>query len=343
MSKTLAGFLLLLSSLGFLYAQDEGAVVFMYHRFGDDRYPSTNIRLEQFDAQLDYLQKKGYSVWPLSKIVRHIKEGRPLDEKTVALTIDDAYTSVYANAHERLKAKGYPYTVFVNTSSVDVGSKNYMTWDQMRIMQKEGAEFANHSSTHDYLMPKESDEEAEWQERVKREIEHAQKRLHEELGESTNENPRLLSYPFGEYTLKSAEFIESLGYIGVTQSSGPIGQSTDTKAVPRFPMSESFADMEGFLVKLNTLAFPIKEATPKEPMVVKSQNPPSLKLSFERPIKNMGCYNARGEAIDVRWVSDTEALIQAKERLEAPRDKYTCTAPAQDGRWYWYSHLWIIK
>ena len=36
------------------------AVVFMYHRFGEDRYPSTSVRIEQFEAHLGYLEEAGY-------------------------------------------------------------------------------------------------------------------------------------------------------------------------------------------------------------------------------------------------------------------------------------------
>lgn len=33
------------------------AVVFMYHRFGEDSFPSTNIRVEQFEEQLEFFFK----------------------------------------------------------------------------------------------------------------------------------------------------------------------------------------------------------------------------------------------------------------------------------------------
>ena len=39
------------------YAADH-AVILMYHRFGENDYPSTNIRLEQFDAHLEILNVK---------------------------------------------------------------------------------------------------------------------------------------------------------------------------------------------------------------------------------------------------------------------------------------------
>lgn len=34
------------------------ANIFVYHRFGDDRYPSTNISIDVFAAQLQLLKEK---------------------------------------------------------------------------------------------------------------------------------------------------------------------------------------------------------------------------------------------------------------------------------------------
>ncbi len=36
-------------------AADNGAVILLYHRFGEDSLPSTNVRLDQFEAQLAVL------------------------------------------------------------------------------------------------------------------------------------------------------------------------------------------------------------------------------------------------------------------------------------------------
>lgn len=332
---------LLLTAILPVFAKSE-AVVFMYHRFGESKYPSTNIKPEQFEAHLSYLEKNGYNVWSLSKIVNYMLEGRAIPSKTVALTIDDAYKSIYTEAFLRLKEKKFPFTVFVNTASIDSKSKNYMSWDEMREMKLFGAEFANHSITHDYMLPKKSEDREQWQERIKNELEGAQKRLQEELGRDTNENPKIFSYPFGEYSEQTAEFIENLGYIGVTQTSGAIDVHSDTKALPRFPMAEAFADMDSFVLKLKTLPFPIKEISPKEPLV-SSKNPPMLTMELSHPVKNLKCYLSNGEALSIEWISETKVSVSAKKRLESPRDKYTCTAKVNKDRWYWYSHLWIVK
>ena len=96
-SRFLAMSVLLLSFLVPAFAADH-AVILMYHRFGEDRLPSTNIRLDQFDAHLEKLSNGNYSVWPLTKIIDHLQKNMPLPDRTVAITIDDAYLSAFTEA-----------------------------------------------------------------------------------------------------------------------------------------------------------------------------------------------------------------------------------------------------
>src|SRR5437762_8991612 len=72
-----------------------GAVIIQYHRFGEDDVPTTNIRLAQFEAHLAELKKSKYTVLPLADVIAALREGRALPDRTVAITIDDAYTSAY--------------------------------------------------------------------------------------------------------------------------------------------------------------------------------------------------------------------------------------------------------
>ncbi len=318
------------------------AVVFMYHRFGETTHPSTNITIEQLEFQLDYLEENNYNVWPFSKIIKYLSEKKTLPPKTVALTIDDAYISTYTKAYPMLKKKNFPFTVILSTNPVDNKSSFYMSWDQMREMQKNGVEFANHSLTHEFLLQREDETIQEWKKRMTLEIQEAQSRIQEELGEDTNEDPRIFSYPFGEYDIKTTELLKELGYIGVTQTSGPIGEDSDLQRINRFPMAEAFATDEGFITKLNTIPMPIESISPKEPLIIK-ENPPKLYIKLKRPIEDVNCYLSSGDKIELKWLSSSEFEISADRELEPPREKYTCTAQTEDGKWYWHSHLWIVK
>ncbi|WP_428739711.1 polysaccharide deacetylase family protein [Sulfurimonas sp.] len=307
---------------------DTHAVVFTYHRFGNDKYPSTNISKEQFKEQLEYLHRNNYNVLKLSTIINLLKQNKELPPKSIALTMDDAYKSVYTVAFPMLKEYNYRCCVFVNTQPIDRLSKNYMSWDEMREMKKYGVEFANHSFSHPYLIQK--------KDILDKEIKQAQKRLHEELGDDTNENPKMFSYPFGEYDTDIQQYLQKNGYIGITQTSGVLYKE-NLHEIPRYPMSEKFATKQGFQLKLNTLPLPIESVKADE-----TQTPPSLQIKLKKHL-NIGCFLSSGEMIDVTWKDETTFQIQAKEKFTSRREKYTCTAKAQKGKWYWFSYLWVDK
>jgi len=107
----------------------DSAVVLMYHRFGEDRYPSTNIRIEQFEAHLNHLQDRCYTVVPLADVLAAIKDSASLPDRAVAITIDDAYRSVYDVAFPLFKARQFSFAVFVATDGVDEQRPAYMSWD----------------------------------------------------------------------------------------------------------------------------------------------------------------------------------------------------------------------
>jgi hypothetical protein len=66
-------------------------------------------------------------------------------------------------------------------------------------------------------------------------------------------------------------------------------------------------------------------------------------MKLKRELPRLACYLSSGEHIPLHWTSKTEVEIQSEEPLKPPREHYTCTAPAEDNKWYWYSYLWIIK
>jgi biofilm PGA synthesis lipoprotein PgaB len=347
MKRTLARLcaLFLLPLWGF--AAEPHAVVFMYHRFGEDRYPSTSIRLEQFDAQLRYLAEHDYHVWPLGRVIRHLQAREPLPDRTVALTVDDAFASVYKEAYPRLKARGWPFTVFVSTNPVDRGLTGYMSWEQMREMQANGVRFANHSADHGHLIVRRPGErEAAWQQRVRADILRAQQRLEGELGAQTNSAPRLFAYPYGEYDTALAALVHSLGFTALGQQSGAIGPDSDPRVLPRYPMSEAFAGIDGFAAKAASLPLNLAEITPWDP-VVTGPNPPPMSAVLADPDIEPGrvaCYASRQGHIEVRWPHPGRRrfTVVAPAPLPTGRARYNCTVPAGGGRYRWYSHLWII-
>ena len=124
------------------------AVVIMYHRFGESRYPSTNVTLEQFEAHLRELSSGGYRVMALADIVDALLGAKTLPDRAVGLSIDDAFLSVYTEAWPRLKKAGFPFTLFVATGAVDHKQSGYMNWHQIREMVRAGVAIGSQTETH---------------------------------------------------------------------------------------------------------------------------------------------------------------------------------------------------
>lgn len=326
------------------HAEEQQAVLFMYHHFGVNEYPSTNVRLEQFDAHLDYLAQSGYQVWPLAKVVQYLRQQKPFPGRVAAITIDDAYLSVFEQAYPRLRERGWPFTVFVSTDGVDQHFKAYMSWQQMREMQQHGASIENHSATHDYLIRRRAGEtEAQWRERMQNDIGRAQQRISAELGTT----PTLFAYPYGEYNEALAGLVEKMGLVAFGQQSGPVGLNADLRALPRFPMAERFAGLADFKQKLNSLAFPVTAIRPWEPVVLTKQAP-RMEMELgesDARLDQLSCFVSGQGAVAVEWL-DRKArrfVVQAPAALPRGRSRYNCTAPSpQPGRYFWFSHLWIV-
>jgi hypothetical protein len=149
-SRFVAMSVLLLSFLGSAFAADH-AVILMYHRFGE------TVCQAQISALINLMRiSKNYQMaitrsGRLAKIVDHLQKDMPLPDRTVAITIDDAYLSVFTEAWPRLQAKGFPFTVFVATDPVDRKNRGYMSWDQLRQLQADGVGIGSQTASHPHM------------------------------------------------------------------------------------------------------------------------------------------------------------------------------------------------
>ena len=324
-----------------ILAEQSSAVALMYHHFGDDRYPSTNIKLEQFEQHLHFLETNGFQVLALEAVLDALQSNKSLPDKTIVITMDDAYVSVYQEAYPRLKKRNWPFTVFVSTDYIDKRFSNYMTWEQMREMQQHGASFGNHTRSHNYLIKRKHDEsEKAWQQRIRDDVNHAQKRLNEEL----NNVIRVFAYPYGEYDLALVKIIDTLNFIGIGQHSGAMGPTSDFRFLPRFPMNESYGEMTGFKSKVMSLAMPLIKTPEIDPVTTTPAPLLRVELSPKHsPLKQLNCYASDQGKIEIQWIDQYTFTTQASNDLPIGRSRYNCTAPSeQTGRYYWFSQPWIV-
>lgn len=330
-----------------LPASAQAAVVILYHHVSDSTPPSTSITPAQFEAQMDYLERNNFSVVPLLELTEKLRKGETLPDKTVAITFDDSYASVYDSAYQRLKKRGWPFTFFVNTDSVGT-SKLFVSWEQLREMAKHGVTIANHTTQHNHLpRRKQHETDKQWQARIAAEITSAQLKIEQELGSA----PKILAYPFGEYDVDVQQIAKKQGYIAFGQQSGALYSKGDLQAVPRFPFGGSFSELDDFIMKVNTLPMPITslafysdKKTAQQSVIVNAGAKPwlVLELADSSLLKKINCF-ATGQGAITTEVIDNKLWVQAKQPLKPGRTRYNCTAYAgEKGRFFWYTQQWLV-
>ncbi len=105
--------------------------ILMYHRIAPVTPnlppPSINVTPERFAAQMRGLLRSGASFQPLSRVLDAVRSGEPLRERTVVVTFDDGFQSVYDHAVPVLRELNIPATIFLNTRFI--GSAEAMPFD----------------------------------------------------------------------------------------------------------------------------------------------------------------------------------------------------------------------
>jgi len=329
-----------------VYAADD-AVILMYHNVAENTPPSTSVTPQSFKTHMQFLADNEYTVWPLLKTLEYLASAKPIPPKTVVLTFDDAYQSVYTHALPILKQNGWPFTIFVTTQYIAEGYVNFMSWDQLREIGQYGGEVGNHSFTHAYFIRKRSAETNEqWQLRITGEISQAQSILRKELG-----NPiPVVAYPYGEYSKEVKDIVRELGYFGLGQHSGVASSASDFQAIPRFSMATGFDELEDFAIKVAAKNLPVTILSPTDGVVKKDTDIPVLKLQLEAgdyKKEFFACYASGQGRIKVEWVDAENSVVNitANQAIKPGRTKYNCTAPSktESGVHYWFSFLWMKR
>ena len=312
------------------------AVVIMYHRFGEGSYPSTNTTIEQLEAHLDELATGGYTILPLIEVIEKILEGESLPDRAVAITVDDAFISVYREAYPRLVERGFPFTIFVATQAIDRKLQNYASWDQIREMQAAGVDIGSQSHTHPHLhrLPLE---------KVREEIAVSNQRFLEELGLV----PQLHAYPFGEYSVEVRDLMREMGFTAAFgQHSGVVDASQHPFELPRFTFNENYGSVDRLRLAINALPVPVMDITPENGVLF--DNPPLIGFTVQEgvePLGQLSCFASGIGAVETITLG-RRVEVRLTEPFTGPRGRLNCTMPYVEngqstGRWRWFGRQYV--
>ena len=310
------------------------AVVFMYHKFGVSKYPSTSVTIEQFDEHLKEFSKSKYSVESVEFIIDTIINDGDLLENTIGISIDDADKSFYEVGWPRFKEMGFPVTLFVNTSTIHENNKNYLNWDQIRELVNEGVSIGAHSHSH-YHMADLSIEE------VRDEIEISNNIFLKELGSI----PPLFAFPYGEANEEIINLLKEYKFkVAFGQHSGVINETSNLYYLPRFSLNERYAEIDRVKFAANAKGLGIYDFIPTDPTI--SENPPYIGFSLldEKLVPSIDCFvfDSKGQVEKELFKFNERIEIRLKRKLTEGRSRVNCTAKGSDNQWRWFGHQFYL-
>ena len=310
------------------------AVVFMYHKFGIDKYPTTSVTLDQFDSHLKEFSKEKYSLESIEFIIDTIINDGELPENTIGISIDDADKSFYEVGWPMFKENNIPVTLFVNTSTIHKNNKNYLNWDQIRELKAEGVSIGAHSHSH-YHMSDLTIEE------VRNEIEISNNIFLRELGEI----PSLFAFPYGETNEEIINLLKEYKFkVAFGQHSGVINETSNFYYLPRFSLNEKYGAIDRVKFAANAKGLGIYDFIPKDPTIY--DNPPFIGFSLldEKLVPSIDCFvfDSKGEVAKEIFKFNERIEIRLTRKLTEGRSRMNCTAKGNDGLWRWFGHQFYL-
>ena len=193
----------------------------------------TRIAPRRFARQIERLARAGWRTLSLAQMEACAQGERPVGERELLITFDDAYRGLRDHAFPVLEAHGFTGICFVITDyagklnrwDVAYGGRRFahLAWRDMRRWQARGIEFASHTVTHPRLT---------WQSEHRVTVELERSRA--ELSRALDVPVTAISYPFGACTDREADIAVRTGYaIGFSLASRWSG---NLLLLPRLPV-----------------------------------------------------------------------------------------------------------
>jgi peptidoglycan/xylan/chitin deacetylase (PgdA/CDA1 family) len=190
--------------------------ILMYHRIDvlKPSLPPMTRRLtvdpNVFRQQMRWLVRNGYRSVTQAQLQSGIRGRGTLPKKPVMITFDDGYADVYTRASPILTRLGLHATAYLITSRISGPDPSFLTWQQVRGLERRGIQIGSHTETHAALPSLSSTALLEELRGGRRAL---QRVLHHPVP--------WLAYPYGAYDERVVDLARASGYtLGVTTVGG---------------------------------------------------------------------------------------------------------------------------
>jgi len=185
-----------------------------------------------FKRSIAKIHEYGYHTLHLLDAVDHLRQGKPFPEKSLVITFDDGYHSVFDEAFPVLQQYRISATVFLTVGRNGVLSndkrlpslqeRSMMSWGEIQEMHRCGISFGAHTLTHPDLtrLPVE---------RVEEEIYESKSIIEDALSAPVN----CFAYPFGRYDERTRKIVKRFYACACTDRFGLLKKGCDPYTLSR--------------------------------------------------------------------------------------------------------------
>jgi peptidoglycan/xylan/chitin deacetylase (PgdA/CDA1 family) len=340
--------------VSFVFAADGDAQtvnILCYHRFqprGGEKIKNSTygdiyaVDMVNFEEQMQYLKDNGYTVVPMKSLLAWLDNREKLPEKSVVLTVDDGYSSVYTKAYPVLKKFKYPFTLYLYPGFYPHAGSSLKP-DQVKIMHDEGlADFGCHSYTHPILTKWEARNEAQYIAFLKKELIDSKGELEKKLGFGVD----TLAYPFGTYSANTRPFVVKAGYKACFSVVASYCVKDDDRYTLKRTMIFFKTSMKHFREVLEKKPLKIKVVSPADGDIIDERMPSiSAEIADDSLINTATVKLTMGNEEVTGAVYDAAArTLTHKYTRNLPRGLHEARiiADGKDGSKYEYAWMFLI-
>lgn len=185
-----------------------------------------------FRHGLARLHENGYQTLSLLEAVDHLRQGSPFPDRSLVITFDDGYQSVYEHAFPILQRYGMRATVFLTVGENVTGEQAHrlpslegrtmLAWREIREMHDWGIRIGAHTLTHCDLTLQPAGQ-------IEAEILDSKSAIETELGAPVD----CFAYPFGRHDHRSREIVKRHFACACSVKLGLITAGSDPYALER--------------------------------------------------------------------------------------------------------------
>ena len=236
----------------------------------DNRASVISFSPALFEQGLRLLHDNGYRTLSLLDAADGLRKGLSFPARSLVITFDDGYQSVYEHAFPVLRRYHMTATVFLAVGETrtkrlpPMEDRSMLSWTEIKEMHRAGIAFGTHTLTHPDLTRLSG-------ERLETEVIDGKRVIEDALGSRVD----TFAYPFGRYDKRCRELVSRHFLCACSDKLGLVRPSSDTYAVER--VDTYYLQSERLLTSIFATWFPyyiLARAIPRQVRRAVKLSPP---------------------------------------------------------------------